>query len=133
MAESFGWPEGNIYIWTGAAAPSTSALIAHARDTKLSVALGWDNRPAANATYYNHLTGKRADISIGAVYTVDATIAKMHESATAVHMKFLHANAIGSGGYFLYSARIMSLQYVGNEKQPFSYTFNAFANAWSAF
>ena len=83
MAESFAWGDGNVYIYTGNATPSTSAVLAYAQDTKLPINRGWDNRAAANGTYYNHLTGQRADVSIAAVYTVDATIAKIHESATA--------------------------------------------------
>jgi hypothetical protein len=133
MPEAFGFPEGNVYIYTGNATPSTSAVFAYARDTRMPITRGWDNRPAANGTYYNHLTGQRCDVSINAVYTVDSTLAKIHESATAIHMKFIHTNAIGSAGYFLYSGRIASLQYVGNEKSPFMYTFNAIFNAWSAF
>lgn len=133
MPEAFGFPEGNVYIYTGNATPSTSAVIAHARDTRIAPTRGWDNRAQAGGTYNNHITGQRCDVSIAAVYTVDSTLVKMSESATAIHMKFLHVNAIGSGGYFLYSGRIASVQYVGNEKQPYVYTINAFFNAWSAF
>jgi len=133
MPEAFAWPEGNVYIYTGNATPSTSAVFALARDTKLNIQRGWDNRAQAGGTYNNHITGQRADIVIGAVYTVDNTIAKIAESATAVHMKFIHTNAIGSGGYFLYSGRIASIQYAGNERNAFMYTLNAFCNAWSAF
>ena len=133
MAESFSWMEGNIYLWTGAAAPSTSAVIAHARDTRMTPAYGWDNRPAANRTYRDHLTGARCDVTIQAAYTVDNTIMKIHESATAINMKFLHANGIGSGGYFLYSGRINSLAFAGNDRQLYVYTMNAYFNSWSAF
>lgn len=133
MPESFGFPEGNIYIWTGAAAPSTSAVIAYARDTRMTPARGWDNRPAAGGTYRDHLTGQRCDVSIAAVYTVDGTLMKISESATAIHMKFLHSNGIGSGGYFLYSGRIASLAYAGNDRQVYTMTMNAYFNSWSGF
>lgn len=133
MPEAFAWPEGTVSIYTGNATPSTSAVFAYARDTRIAPMRGWDNRPNAAGTYGNHLTGQRCDISIAAVYTVDNTLAKIAESATAVHFKFMHTNAIGSGGYFLYSGRIASLQYAGNEKQPYMYTLNAFCNNWSAF
>ena len=133
MAESFSWMEGNVYIWTGAAAPSTSAVIAHARDTTIDPNWGWDNRPAANRTYRDHLTGLKCNVSIQAAYTVDNTMMKISESATAVNMKFLHSNGVGSGGYFLYSGRIQSISYKGNEKQLYVYTMNAYFNSWSAF
>lgn len=133
MAESFSWNEGNLYLYTGAATPSTSAVFALARDTRANFALGWDNRAAANRTYRDHLTGQRCDVYVNAVYTVDTTLAKIHESATAVHMKLLQSNGIGSAGYFLYSGRIDSLQYQGNERNPFIYTLNAHFNSWSGF
>jgi len=133
MPEAFSWMDGTVSIWTGAAAPSTSAVIAYAEDTKVPINRGWDNRAAANGTYYNHQTGQRCDLSIAAVYTVDTTIAKIHESATAVHMKVMQVNAIGSAGYFLYSGRIDSLNYQGSQKNAFKYTMNAHFNAFSAF
>lgn len=133
MPESFSWNEGNIYIWTGAAAPSTSAVFAYAENTRIPMMRGWDNRPAANGTYRDHLTGLRCDVSIEAVYTVDATMMKIVESATAVHMKFIHTNGIGSGGFFLYSGRIDSFQIQGNERNPYKYNMNAHFNAWSGF
>lgn len=133
MPESFSFTEGNCYIWTGNASPSTSAVIAYARDTRMTPMFGWDNRAAANRTYRDHLTGLRCDVSIDAVYTVDNTLMKITESATAVHMKFLHSNGIGSGGYFLYSGRIASLAFAGNDRQVYSYKFNAYFNVWSAF
>lgn len=133
MPESFVWPEGQLVIYTGNVTPSTSAVFALARNTRVPINRGWDNRPAANGTYYNHLTGQRCDVSVAAIYTVDTTIAKIHESATAVHMKFIQSNAIGSAGYFLYSGRIDSLQYQGDERNPFVYTLNAHFNSFSAF
>jgi len=133
MPEAFSWNEGNVYIWTGNASPSTSAVFAHAQNTRMPFAIGWDNRAAASGTYYDHKTGQRCDVSIAAIYTVDSTIAKIFASATAVHMKFINTNAIGSGGYFLYSGRIDSLQYQGTEKAPFTYSLNAHFNNWSGF
>lgn len=133
MPEAFSWMEGTVSIFTGNATPSTSAVIAYAENSRLPINRGWDNRAAANGTYYNHLTGQRVDVYVEAVYTVDTTLAKIHESATAVHMKFMHINAIGSAGYFLYSGRIDSLQYQGSDKNAFKYTMNAHFNAFSAF
>lgn len=133
MPEVFSWMEGTLTIFTGNATPSTSAVIAYARNTRLPLNRGWDNRAAANGTYYNHLTGQRCDLSIAAVYSVDTTIPKIHESATAVHMKVMQSNAIGSAGYWLYSGRIDSLQYQGDERNPYVWNLNAHFNAWSAF
>lgn len=133
MPEAFSWMEGTLSIFTGNAAPSTSAVIAYARDSKLPITRGWDNRAAAGGLYYDHLTGQRCDVSVAAVYTTDTTLAKIHESATAVHMKFMHSHINGSAGYWLYSGRIDRLEYAGSDKGMFTYTMNAHFNAWSAF
>lgn len=133
MPESFSWPEGNVYIWTGNATPSTSAVFALAQNSRLPITYGWDNRANASGTYYDHKTGQRADLNIQAVYTVNTTITKIFLSATAVHMKLIQTNIIGSAGFFLYSGRIDNLQYIGNERQPFAYTLQAHFNAWSGF
>lgn len=133
MPESFAWPEGAIAVYTGNATPSTSALIAYAKDTNVSIAYGWDNRANASGVYLNHLTGTRADVTFNAVYTVDTTIAKMTQSATAIHVKVIQNNVIGSAGYFFYSGRIVNLRLVGNERDTYKYQFTYFANSWSAF
>lgn len=133
MPESFAWPEGVIAVYTGAASPSTSALIAYAKDTNASFSWGYDNRANASGVYLNHITGYRVDVTFNAVYTVDTTIAKMSQSATAVHIKVLHTNAIGSAGYFLYSGRIAALRLMGNERDSYRYQLSYFANTWSAF
>lgn len=133
MTEAFAWPEGNIYIYTGNATPSTSAVFAHAQNMRAPFEVGWDNRANASGTYYDHKTGQRVNVSIGAIYTVNSTLAKIFASATAVHMKFIHSNLAGSGGFFLYSGRIDSLQYAGSDKTPYTYTLQAHFNAWSAY
>jgi len=133
MAESFAWPEGTVSLWTGNASPSTSALIAYAKDTQGTFVWGYDNRANASGVYRNHLTGYRADVTFNAIMTVDNTLAKIAQSATAVHMKLANINAIGSAGYFLYSGQIASIRYVGNEKAPYSYQMTTFFNSWSAY
>lgn len=133
MPETFAWPDGTLSIWTGAASPSTSAVIAYARDTQASLTWGYDNRVNASGVYLNHLTGYRADINFNAVQTIDTTLAKMAQSATAVHLKLIQNNIVGSAGYFFYSGRIATIVYRGSEKNPFMYQLTVFANAWSAF
>lgn len=131
MPESFGWPEGSIYIYTGNL--STSALVAYAENTTLSMKWGWDNRAAATGEYFDHLTGRRVEATFQAVYNVDGTLMRIAQSATAVHIKFLHANAIGSAGFWIYSGRIDEMRVAGNANQPYKYTMQAHANRWSGF
>lgn len=133
MPQAFTWNEGSVYIWTGNASPSTSAVIAYAANMRAPFEIGWDNRANASGSYYDHKTGQRCNLTIGAVHTVDSTIMKIFQSATAVHMKLLHSNLAGSAGVLLYSGRIDNLQYAGSERSPYSYTLAAHFNAWSAF
>lgn len=131
MPESFAWPEGQIAIYTGNGA--ASAVVAYAQQSQASRAWGWMNTETVGGVYDDHLTGKRMNVSIEAMHTFDGTIAKIAESATAVHMKFIHNNVNGSAGYFLYSGRIDSLEYAGSEGSPYKWTMQAHFNQWSAF
>lgn len=133
MAEVFAWGEGQIYLWTGTA--TASARIGYAQNVQAPLVRGWANDPSLAGSYRDHLTGLRADVLLGALYTPDATIQKIEASATAVHLKLLHAlpDNMGSAGTILWSGRIDSLTYVGNENNLFQYTLAYHANRWSAF
>ena len=131
MPEAYAWPEGSVSIYTGAGA--TSAVVAYAQNSNLALTRGWMNQVTLGGAYSDHLTGQRADVSLGAVYTFDKTLQKLHESATAVHMKLMHSSINGSAGFILYSGRIDSFQYAGTEENPYTYTLAAHFNAWSAF
>ncbi len=133
MPEVFVWSEGQIYLWTGTA--TASALIGYAQNIQAPLVRGWANDPSLAGNYRDHLTGQRADVLLGALYTPDATIQKIEASATAVHMKLVHtlAGDMGSAGVILYSGRIDSLTYAGSENNPYTYTLSYHANRWSAF
>jgi hypothetical protein len=130
--EAYVWPEGTVYLWTGTA--TASAIAAYAQNTQANMVHGWINRPALGGTYHNVLTGLRADVSVGMLYTYDATILKMfHPSATAVHIKLLHSGVNGTAGHFFYSGVIDSISIAGTEQNPYQYTLAYHANIWSAF
>lgn len=131
MPEAYVWPEGQIYIWTGTA--TASAVVSFAENSNLQVAYGWDNRPNLSGTYRDHLTGKRADLSIAALYTIDGTIQRMADSATAVHIKLIHNTINGSAGFFLYSGRLDNIAYQGDNAAPYKYALQYHANVWSGF
>jgi hypothetical protein len=132
MAEAFGWPEGQVYIATGTFA--ASAVVAYCENLGITLHKPTLNRVHADGTYRDHLTGNRADITIGAMWTYDMTIAKIFESATATHMKIINiAGGLGSAGYILYSGRITTFAPNGSNGNPFQYTLNYHANVWSAF
>ena len=130
--ETYSWNEGSIAFWTGSA--TASAVIAYATNSDLSLVRGWENRRTLSGNYYDLLTGQRADLMVGAVYTSDLTLARMVESATAVHVRLTHTNAVnGSAGFLLYSGRIDALRYAGSEAAPYTYQLTYHANQWSAY
>lgn len=131
MPEAFVWPEGTVSIGTGTV--GASAVVAFAENTNITLTRGWSNNATLSGTYYDHLTGAYATVSIGALYTVDATVHKINASATAVHMKFMHSGLGGTGGMWLYSGRIDSMSYAGTQAAPYRWTMNAHFNVWSAF
>jgi hypothetical protein len=132
MAEAYSWPEGSIAFWTGSA--TASAVVAYATTNDLTLARGWENRRTLSGNYYDLLTGQRADLSVGAVYTSDLTLARMIESATAVHVRLNHTNVVnGSAGFLLYSGRVDALRYAGTDAAPYTYQLTYHANQWSAY
>lgn len=131
MPEIYVWPEGTVSIYTGTGA--TSAVVAFAQQSQASRSWGWLNSVTVGGIYADHLTGKRVNVSIRALHTYDGTVAKMAESATAIHMKFTHSGVNGSAGVFLYSGRIDALNYAGTEENPYTWDLQAHFNQWSAF
>lgn len=129
--EAFSWMEGQLVVYTGNLA--TSAVVAFAQNTHLNIANGFVNNETLGGSYYDYKTGQRADMSIGAVMCFDGTLARMFDSATAVHMKFINSSVNGSAGYMLYSGRIDSLAHDGTENAPFKWTMTYHCNQWSGF
>lgn len=130
--EAFSWAEGSISLWTGSA--TASAVVAFAQTNDLTLAHGWNNYQTLDGSYHDSFTGQRADLSVGAVYTSDLTLARMVASATAVHVRLNHSNAVnGSAGYLLYSGRVDMLRYAGSEAAPYTYQLMYHANRWSAY
>ncbi len=130
-SEAYSWTEGQLWVFTGNLA--TSAVVAFAENTRLNLTWGNVNRETLAGGYYDYTTGKRADMSIGAVMCSDKTLARLADSATAVHMKFINSSVNGSAGYMLYSGRIDTLAYDGTQAAPFKYTLAYHANVWSGF
>lgn len=132
MAEAYAWSEGSITFWTGSA--TASAVVAFAQTNDLTLARGWNNYQTLDGSYHDSITGQRADLNVGAVYTSDLTLARMVESGTALHVKLNHYNAVnGSAGFLLYSGRVDLLRYAGTDAAPYMYQLTYHANRWSAY
>lgn len=133
MPEAFVWTEGSIALWTGSASPSTSAVLAYAQNMNGVMQRGWFERQSIDGEYFRHLTGQSFDLTVQAVYTYDATIVRMVESATAVHLKLQHNNVNGSAGFLVYSGHVAALSPIGSEANPYTYSLTYRANLWSAY
>lgn len=131
--EAFTWNEGQIALWTGDAAPSTSAVLAFAQNMQGLFSYGWLEHESIDGVYARHLTGQSLDLTIGAIYTYDATIVRMVQSATAVHVKLQHNNVNGSAGFICYSGHIGGLTLAGDPQNPNVYTLTYRANLWSSY
>lgn len=129
--EAFGWPEGQVYLWTGTA--TASAVVALAQNTQGVFQRGWETHQSIDGVYGQHLTGQRADVSIGAVYTYDATIKRMVDAATAIHLKLYHSSINGSAGLILYSGVVDAFGLNGSENNPYVYTLQYHCHIWSAY
>ena len=132
MYEVFSWMEGSVHIWTGSA--SASAVVAFAQNVQGNPQYGMQSDAAASGRYFMHSTGRRFDLTIGALYTYDATLARMAASARSdVHVKLLHTGIHGSAGYLLYSGAIDALPFQGNEGAPYSYQLVYHCHSWKPF
>jgi hypothetical protein len=133
MAETFAWPEGSCHFWTGTA--TASAVLAYAQQTNVMLVRGWYNTQTLDGTYHDKLTGQRANVTIGALWTPDqSALVRLYESATAVHVHFRHAlSGGGSAGHVLYSGRIDNLQLAGQDGGLYQMMMMYHANSWSAY
>ena len=130
-AEVYSWMEGEIWIWTGAAAASSEPQFAQSLD--FSISHQWDNRKPASGNYFDVKMGQRADVTIGGLLTQHFTVPKMFQSGTAVHMKLMQSGVNGTAGYIFYSGAIDRLQFAGAEGGIFRSTLQYHANSWTAF
>ena len=132
MAETFAWPEGTMYLWTGSA--TASAIVAYAESVYGTLAYGVDNFRTLDGAYHNLWTGQRADVYIGAMYTTDMlALRKFADAQTGVFLHLKHSGSQGSAGYFLYSGAINSVGLAGREGDVYRLTFAYQANVWSAY
>ena len=130
-AEVYAWPEGEIWLWTGAAAASAAPQFA--QSLNFSLAHQWDNRKPASGNYFDVKMGQRAEVTIGGLVSQHFTVPKIFESGTAVHMKLMQSSVNGTAGYILYSGRIDSLQQEASEGGIFRSNLTYHANDWTAF
>ena len=132
MAEVYSWAEGSAYIWTGGA--STSALLAYARNITVTRQVTYAHyRPPKTTTYVNYPHTSGATLSIGQLYA-DATLQKMFNSATGggyhVHLKNLVGGINQSGGTFLYSGNLTTIDIGGADGALSTLSINGIFPSW---
>jgi len=132
MGESFTWSEGNIYLWTGSA--TASAVPAYAEDTQVTLGYGWDNWATVSGVWNDTLTGERADLTFGTLYTTDnSALMAFHAAKTAVHVHLRHDALNTSAGVYLYSGRIDEVMLAGRTNDIYRFRVTYHANVWSAY
>ena len=134
MAETYVWPEGTIYLWTGSA--TSSAVVAYAMNVRATVMRGWDNYQTLDGAWHNRHTGLRADVSIGALLTRDnsALNAMFDTTAAPVHLHLMWDHgAGGSAGRIFYSGQLDTLNDNGSDGQSTMMDMMYHANAWTAY
>lgn len=130
-AETYVWPEGSIYLWTGSA--TASAVPGYAQNIQLTVNFGWDNFWDITGVAHDTLTGKRAELSIGGLATYDTALTTMIEARTAIHMHISRVALTLSAGHFLYSGRVDTYMLAGREGDAYQYAINYHCNQWSGY
>lgn len=129
--EAFSWREGTCYFWTATA--TASAVPAYIQNTKLAFSKGFTNRVQGDGSYWDHLTGQRVDVSIGAMFAPNDTVARWFDSGVMINARFNHSGVNGSAGFSLWSGRIDRADYDGTEKTPYRYSVSMHFNVWSAY
>jgi hypothetical protein len=136
MSESYSWPEGQLWMWTGNAQSSANTVLAYVEDSQVRFDYGWDSYRTLDGTYHNNHTGQRVEIRATRLFTplVSALLA-MADSKTGVHMHFRYQNSANSGsaGHLIYSGRIDRVQVNGREGELYRVALAYHANAWSAY
>jgi len=130
-SEALVWPEGTIHVWTGSA--TASAVAAYASNMSITPVVGFVNRQTMGGVYTNHETGRMVQFQIGMVASQHWTLFHMFSSGLMVHVHLAHSGVNGSAGMILYSGRIDSMPFVGQEEQTFQWTMAGHANVWSSY
>ena len=134
MGETFSWPEGAIYAWTGSA--TSSALLLYAEEIQGAFQRGWENYQTLDGVYHDRHTGQRVDVRVGTLYCRDnsALRAFFDTTAVTVHLHLKHSNSLSeSAGYFLYTGVIDALTLDGRKDDLFRYAMSYHSNVWSAY
>lgn len=138
MPEVYSWNEGKVYGWNSTFG-STSALIGYAQDMTLTITYGWENKRLVTGTYIDVLTGQRADLQIGALYTTQTIADFFRGMATATNLVRLNVHvqqsalvggAAASAGWLLYTGVMDRLELAGSEGAPYTYRIAYHSNLW---
>ena len=132
MAEVYAWPEGALYIWSGAANAS-GAPVAYVNNANLTTQWQWSNDPRLDGSYRDHLQGQRANINAALAYTIGQNAVTLAQATATVHFKFQHNGVDGSAGFIAYSGKIDSLNLNGAAAGTYAMTLAAHCNIWSAY
>lgn len=132
MSETYAFPEGLLHVWTGLANASGAGQL-YVQNINLSMQMGWQVNQSLLSTYRRHLTGRAANLNVGAAFALSAYLPALLLSATAVHFKITTQHFGGSAGFIFYSGALNNVSLVGAENGVFTYQVGAESNIWTAF
>lgn len=133
MSEAFAAPEATLHLWTGTHTQSGTNML-YVENASVDIQMEWQTDKSLSGTYRDHLVGRQATLSIGAVYAMSGSKQQaLILSATAVHFKLTQQHYGGSAGYIFYSGRIDNVRIAGALGQVMTYSLNAHANIITAF
>ncbi len=135
--EVFSWPEGKLYLYASASGTTSGSGIGFARQSTLTLTYGWLDLEAADRRMYRAITGRRAEMTIGALYS-DRSILALVNASAPVHAKFegvvTGGAALGkSGQIVLYSGVVDSYAITQSDGAMFSQSLSLHSRDWSAF
>ena len=133
--ETYSFAEGKLYLYASASGSTSGSGIGWAENATIRFNYGYVNHRLLNGTYYDLLTGRRADMTIGSLYG-DMTLFNLANSTAAVNAKF---EGLVTGGlsqsaiWILYSGVVDVFTVNQEQDQVFKAAIGMHANTWSGF
>ena len=133
--ETYSFPEGKLYLYASASGTTSGSGVGFAQDATLRFSYGWKDRQDLDNGYRHVLTGRRADLTINALY-MDRTIFNIANASAVVNARFeglVTALGTKSAQFLLYSGVIDQLEIEQSQGALFKVGYTMHANLWSAF
>lgn len=133
--ESYSFPEGKLYLYASASGTASGSGVGYVENARLTFAYGWGEWGTLNAVKQRAITGRRAELSIDAVYA-DLVFFNLAQASAAVNAKFEGLTTgigVRSAQWNLYSGVVDAFTVTQAARDVFHASYAMHAEAWSAF